>query len=83
MSVNIDSLQYVSENEIPKKMKRGKWRKIFESIPKGQALVLRNIKRSNVSNPLSNLQKKNLFINYFVVSRKDKVYVVNPEGSPK
>ncbi len=62
---------------------RTDWRKIFEDIPNGKAVIIEGDKSltSNISNALTRYQKKGLFENYFVTRRIDKIYLVNPSGA--
>lgn len=84
LSFDIDKLERIPEGEVPFK-KRTKWDKIFESIPKGEAVVIPEemAHPTSVRQALARRQRQGRFNELQILSRgrrgQRKTYIVNPK----
>jgi len=83
--IEIENLKYIGEDEVPERKRQTPWEAIFNSIPKGQALVIQpeDVPASSVREALKRLQSKGQFEQLYMVTRKvgkDRfvAYVVYP-----
>jgi len=84
--IDLKNLTFISEHEVPVRVRRGiPWDKMFNAIPKGQALVVQSdvASASSVRDSLRRLQKQGKFKQLYVTVRKNSekkyvAYVVNP-----
>lgn len=74
------SRKYVDESEVPLRFGKSlEWPIIFDSVPKGKALVLTDVLPVTVRKALERQQKHNRFKGMYVVQRGKTVYIVNPK----
>ena len=84
MSFDIDKLERIPEDEVPYK-KRTKWDEIFESIPKGEAVVFPEqiAHPTSVRQALNRRQKQGKYTELQIISRgrkgQRKTYLINPK----
>ena len=84
MSIDIEKLERITEEEVPYK-KRTKWDDLFESIPMGNAVVIPEemAHPTSVRQALTRRQKQGRFERLKIISRgrigQRKTYLINPK----
>jgi len=78
-------LRFIPEDEVPQRKRKIQWETIFNSIPKGQALVIQpnEVPASTVREALKRLQSRGKFKHLYMTTRKVGKnryisYIVNP-----
>ena len=76
--IDINNLTFIKESEVPKRIRTSKWREIFEAIPKGEALVIKEQPTANQAlSALYGYHRRDKYINLKGVLRQKTAYIIN------